>query len=458
MVGINVPIPVPMAYHSFGGWKGSLFGDLHVHGPDGSASTRGQGRHPRWPDPNHRGVDLGVPDAILSYALRSAGATSAAKRPICSTISASLHGAEPVKAPVVGGERAQLGDPVLGRPVQPARDRAVGDHAVEPRGPGRSTCGSRPAHWAACFDHPHTPRHLLSGEQAGSGSRASASRAHDAHHAQGPWHEPDPDRVRWERAELAVRGRGSARPRRVTERSPAPARAKDRDRLLERVDRLRTRAGRPAERGDPVPERAGARAELEPPRRSGRRSSRPPWRSSPGGRSGRFATSGKRRSALGAGRARNASSGEAWAGSGGCTDGPGCQPARARRARRRRPVGAGYQVAEASGTTKAPSSTVTAGSARRCPRRAGWRLWGPRRQRAVHGAGAAGPSSGRARRAIAARRAWPVCVEPALAAPAVEQVVLLPHQHLDVVADLLVGHAVPLLTFPMKRSSRSRQR
>jgi len=35
MVGINVPIPVPMAFHSFGGWKRSLFGDLHVHGPDG---------------------------------------------------------------------------------------------------------------------------------------------------------------------------------------------------------------------------------------------------------------------------------------------------------------------------------------------------------------------------------------------------------------------------------------
>jgi malonate-semialdehyde dehydrogenase (acetylating) / methylmalonate-semialdehyde dehydrogenase len=35
MVGVNVPIPVPMAFHSFGGWKRSLFGDLHVHGPDG---------------------------------------------------------------------------------------------------------------------------------------------------------------------------------------------------------------------------------------------------------------------------------------------------------------------------------------------------------------------------------------------------------------------------------------
>jgi malonate-semialdehyde dehydrogenase (acetylating)/methylmalonate-semialdehyde dehydrogenase len=35
MVGINVPIPVPMAYYSFGGWKQSLFGDLHIYGPDG---------------------------------------------------------------------------------------------------------------------------------------------------------------------------------------------------------------------------------------------------------------------------------------------------------------------------------------------------------------------------------------------------------------------------------------
>src|SRR5690606_26444240 len=35
MVGVNVPIPVPMAFHSFGGWKQSLFGPLHVHGPDG---------------------------------------------------------------------------------------------------------------------------------------------------------------------------------------------------------------------------------------------------------------------------------------------------------------------------------------------------------------------------------------------------------------------------------------
>ena len=39
MVGINVPLPVPVAYHSFGGWKRSLFGDLHAYGPDGVRFT-----------------------------------------------------------------------------------------------------------------------------------------------------------------------------------------------------------------------------------------------------------------------------------------------------------------------------------------------------------------------------------------------------------------------------------
>jgi malonate-semialdehyde dehydrogenase (acetylating)/methylmalonate-semialdehyde dehydrogenase len=51
MVGINVPIPVPMAFFSFGGWKNSLFGDLHVHGMDGVRFyTRGKAVTARWPD------------------------------------------------------------------------------------------------------------------------------------------------------------------------------------------------------------------------------------------------------------------------------------------------------------------------------------------------------------------------------------------------------------------------
>ncbi|MCL4814294.1 MAG: CoA-acylating methylmalonate-semialdehyde dehydrogenase [Vicinamibacteraceae bacterium] len=62
MVGINVPIPVPMAYYSFGGWKQSLFGDAHVHGREGiQFYTRGKVVTARWPDPQHRGVSLGFP-------------------------------------------------------------------------------------------------------------------------------------------------------------------------------------------------------------------------------------------------------------------------------------------------------------------------------------------------------------------------------------------------------------
>ena len=62
MVGINVPVPVPMAYFSFGGWKASLFGDTHVHGKEGvHFYTRGKAVTERWPDPRFRGVDLGFP-------------------------------------------------------------------------------------------------------------------------------------------------------------------------------------------------------------------------------------------------------------------------------------------------------------------------------------------------------------------------------------------------------------
>ncbi|HEY4181807.1 MAG TPA: CoA-acylating methylmalonate-semialdehyde dehydrogenase [Kofleriaceae bacterium] len=62
MVGINVPIPVPMSYYSFGGWKASLFGDLHIYGRDGvQFYTRTKAITSRWPDPRHRGVNLGFP-------------------------------------------------------------------------------------------------------------------------------------------------------------------------------------------------------------------------------------------------------------------------------------------------------------------------------------------------------------------------------------------------------------
>jgi malonate-semialdehyde dehydrogenase (acetylating)/methylmalonate-semialdehyde dehydrogenase len=62
MVGINVPIPVPVSYYSFGGWKSSLFGDLHMYGPEGvQFYTRSKVVTSRWPGPGASKVDLGFP-------------------------------------------------------------------------------------------------------------------------------------------------------------------------------------------------------------------------------------------------------------------------------------------------------------------------------------------------------------------------------------------------------------
>ena len=62
MVGLNVPIPVPVSYYSFGGWKSSLFGDTHMYGPEGiNFYTRGKVVTSRWPDPHTSKVDLGFP-------------------------------------------------------------------------------------------------------------------------------------------------------------------------------------------------------------------------------------------------------------------------------------------------------------------------------------------------------------------------------------------------------------
>jgi malonate-semialdehyde dehydrogenase (acetylating)/methylmalonate-semialdehyde dehydrogenase len=62
MVGVNVPIPVPVSYYSFGGWKASLFGDIHMYGPEGIRFfTRTKVVTSRWPDPASSAVDLGFP-------------------------------------------------------------------------------------------------------------------------------------------------------------------------------------------------------------------------------------------------------------------------------------------------------------------------------------------------------------------------------------------------------------
>ncbi|MEV6588729.1 CoA-acylating methylmalonate-semialdehyde dehydrogenase [Streptomyces acidicola] len=65
MIGVNVPVPVPMAYYSFGGWKNSLFGDSHAHGTEGvHFFTRGKVITTRWLDPSHGGLNLGFPQNV----------------------------------------------------------------------------------------------------------------------------------------------------------------------------------------------------------------------------------------------------------------------------------------------------------------------------------------------------------------------------------------------------------
>ncbi|MDE0488192.1 MAG: aldehyde dehydrogenase family protein, partial [Gammaproteobacteria bacterium] len=62
MVGVNVPIPVPMAFHSFGGWKRSLFGPLHMHGPDGVRFyTRMKSVTARWPEGPSASAEFSMP-------------------------------------------------------------------------------------------------------------------------------------------------------------------------------------------------------------------------------------------------------------------------------------------------------------------------------------------------------------------------------------------------------------
>jgi malonate-semialdehyde dehydrogenase (acetylating)/methylmalonate-semialdehyde dehydrogenase len=64
MVGINVPIPVPMAWQGFGGWKKSLFGDMHAYGEEGVRFyTRQKSVMQRWPDSTPKGAEFAMPVA-----------------------------------------------------------------------------------------------------------------------------------------------------------------------------------------------------------------------------------------------------------------------------------------------------------------------------------------------------------------------------------------------------------
>ena len=89
MVGINVPIPVPVAYYSFGGWKASLFGDLHAYGPDAiQFYTRGKVVTSRWPGSRD---ELGRP-RFPADALTGAGEGHTAPRRLRAGRGREAHG------------------------------------------------------------------------------------------------------------------------------------------------------------------------------------------------------------------------------------------------------------------------------------------------------------------------------------------------------------------------------
>ena len=74
MIGVNVPIPVPMAFYSFGGWKASLFGDHHIHGPEGIRFyTRAKAVTTRWPEEAQDAVAPPRPHALPDRGLRRDG-------------------------------------------------------------------------------------------------------------------------------------------------------------------------------------------------------------------------------------------------------------------------------------------------------------------------------------------------------------------------------------------------
>jgi malonate-semialdehyde dehydrogenase (acetylating)/methylmalonate-semialdehyde dehydrogenase len=76
MVGINVPIPVPVAYHSFGGWKRSLFGDHSIYGPEGvHFYTRLKTVTTRWPAGIKGGAEFAFPSQKCRAMPRSSGLT-----------------------------------------------------------------------------------------------------------------------------------------------------------------------------------------------------------------------------------------------------------------------------------------------------------------------------------------------------------------------------------------------
>ena len=177
MVGINVPIPVPVAYYSFGGWKNSLFGDTHAYGPDGvHFFTRGKVVTSRWLDPSHGGINLGFPPQPVG--------TRQLDRSMGDSHDASAGSGQ--------GRRRRHPHDGAPRPLDEARAGRVPAIAcrtscrstARPRGSSRATsCSAGPARAASSTSTAQGPLvrgPLRVGDRAGARGRVRPRRAHGA--------------------------------------------------------------------------------------------------------------------------------------------------------------------------------------------------------------------------------------------------------------------------------------
>ena len=102
MVGINVPIPVPMAYYSFGGWKASLFGDSHAHGTEGvHFFTRGKAITSRWLDPSHGGLEPRLPPKQIDIEASPGECSHRRSTSECSSVSGYRRGGASSPTPLL---------------------------------------------------------------------------------------------------------------------------------------------------------------------------------------------------------------------------------------------------------------------------------------------------------------------------------------------------------------------
>ena len=142
MVGINVPVPVPVAYYSFGGWKASLFGDRHIYGPEGiDFYTRGKVVTSRWPDPGDVARRSRLPaDAVAREHLAGAQRAPKCRREVTREIVQ-----QPVPLPLrqPGGEGVLRALRASSRPPGSARTRSGGRRSRGRPARARRCCGSR---------------------------------------------------------------------------------------------------------------------------------------------------------------------------------------------------------------------------------------------------------------------------------------------------------------------------